>query len=104
MYATLLVIHSLLRWIVLVAALIAIVRAYGGWAARRPWTAVDDRVGQRVTASVAVRGVLDQLFLGLLEPLCDASSRLLDGLSRGIAGQLRSAVRARIEADFKTRR
>src|SRR3712207_5573486 len=45
---------------------------------------VVDRVGQRVSGPVAVRGVLDQLLLGLLEPLGYAAAGFLDRLHRRI--------------------
>lgn len=40
-----LVLHSVVRWLVVVFALWALARAYAGWAGRRPWTAVDRRSG-----------------------------------------------------------
>jgi hypothetical protein len=46
MYTTLLVVHSLLRWVVIVAALIALARAFGGWSSGRPWTPADEKAGK----------------------------------------------------------
>lgn len=43
MYHLLLTLHSYLRWAVLVAALIVIARAFGGWLGKKPWTAADHR-------------------------------------------------------------
>lgn len=61
MYDLVLLAHSWLRWLVLLAALAAVARAIGGVSTRRPWTPVDDRAGLWLTA------VLDlQLLLGLL--------------------------------------
>jgi hypothetical protein len=46
MYTTLLVVHSLLRWVVILCALVALLRAFGGWAGGRLWTPVDDKAGK----------------------------------------------------------
>jgi hypothetical protein len=46
MYTTLLVVHSLLRWAVLFAAVVALFRAFGGWSSRRAWTPSDDKAGK----------------------------------------------------------
>ena len=56
-----LVVHSLLRWVVLAAGLVAFGRALAGMRARRAWTAGDDRAGQVFV------GTLDlQLLIGLV--------------------------------------
>lgn len=61
MYSTVLLIHSWLRWAVLIAALIAIFRAFGGWSGVKTWTRLDDRAG-----SIFI-GLLDlQLLLGFI--------------------------------------
>jgi len=60
MYDFVLLAHSWLRWLVLLAALAAVALAVGGVSTRRPWTPVDDRAGLWLTA------VLDlQMLLGL---------------------------------------
>lgn len=61
MYDLLLLAHSWLRWLVLLAALMAIARAIGGVNTRRPWTPLDDRAGMWLTASLDL-----QLLLGLI--------------------------------------
>jgi hypothetical protein len=42
MYTALLTVHSYLRWVVLVVALLVVMRAVLGVAQRRPWTPADD--------------------------------------------------------------
>jgi hypothetical protein len=61
MYSTVLIIHSWLRWVVLLLALVAIVRAIAGASAGRPWNATDQRWNK-----VFVRLVGVQFLLGLL--------------------------------------
>jgi hypothetical protein len=57
MYPLMLVVHSLLRWVVLAAGLVAFGRALAGMRGRRAWTAGDDRAGQLFV------GTLDLQFL-----------------------------------------
>ncbi|MES2809771.1 MAG: hypothetical protein V4619_14165, partial [Bacteroidota bacterium] len=42
MYSTLLALHSLTRWLVLVSLLFAIFRAYRGWLLNKPYLKLDD--------------------------------------------------------------
>jgi hypothetical protein len=61
MYPLMLVVHSLLRWVVLAAGLVAFGRALGGMRRHRAWTAGDDRASQLFV------GTLDlQLLIGLV--------------------------------------
>ncbi|MFO7301240.1 MAG: hypothetical protein DIU54_002365 [Acidobacteriota bacterium] len=73
MYVTLLVIHSLLRWIVLVAAVIAIARAWSGWTAGRAWTAVDDRVGRQFLLFFDLQFLVGLLLYAVFSPLTRAA-------------------------------
>ena len=61
MYSAALTFHSLLRWVVLLAGLLAVARACAGWTGRRPWTAADNRAGIWFTAALDL-----QLLAGLL--------------------------------------
>ncbi len=45
MYITLLTLHNLTRWLVIIFALVALVRAWGGWLGRREWTTEAERIG-----------------------------------------------------------
>jgi hypothetical protein len=61
MYVVTLALHSLLRWVVLAAGIVAFVRAVAGMRGRRAWTPADNRAGQVFV------GMLDlQLLLGIL--------------------------------------
>ena len=61
MYAAFLLIHSTLRWIVLILALVALARAIRGVASRRQWESADQSIGAWFTGSVDL-----QLLLGLV--------------------------------------
>ena len=66
MYEALVIAHSWLRWVVLVTAVYAIVRALGGRTGRRAWLPADDAAGRWFTISLDVQvlvGVILYLFL-----------------------------------------
>jgi hypothetical protein len=45
LFSILLPIHSIVRWLVVVAALAVVGRAFYGWLTKKDWTALDDRLG-----------------------------------------------------------
>lgn len=49
MPVVLLTIHNLLRWLALIAAVVALVRAYSGWLGNKTWERPDDRAGLAYT-------------------------------------------------------
>ena len=61
MYSAVLTTHSWLRWIIVLLAVVAVLRAIMGWQSRRMWTRVDDRTGLMLMIAVDL-----QLLLGLL--------------------------------------
>jgi hypothetical protein len=61
MYAAFLLIHSTLRWVVLVLALVALARAIRGVTGRREWLPADQSIGGWFTGAVDL-----QLLLGLI--------------------------------------
>jgi hypothetical protein len=81
MYAAVLLIHSWLRWAVILIALFAILRAVTGASSRRPWSPADDRAGLLFTIVVDV-----QLLLGLL--LYFALSPITQGALRDFGGAM----------------
>ena len=73
MYLTLLAIHSLLRWIVLGAAVIALFRAFGGWSSGRPWTPTDEKVGKQFILFLDLQFVVGLLLYVAFSPLTTAA-------------------------------
>ena len=61
MYTFILAVHNIMRWIVIVLAIIALVRAYWGWFGKREWSLTDRKVGMYFSISMDV-----QLLLGLI--------------------------------------
>lgn len=67
-YGSVLFLHSTLRWAVLIAALVALVRALAGWRGARPWTRPDDVVGAVTVGLLDVQFVLGLVLYVFLSP------------------------------------
>ena len=53
--------HNLTRWAVVIAAVIVLWRAYGGWFGKKDWVKADDRIGMLFVSFFDI-----QLLLGLI--------------------------------------
>ena len=62
MYSATLLVHSWLRWAVVIVGVIVLFRAIAGASVHRPWTAADDRAGSWFTIGLDLQ-VLIGLFL-----------------------------------------
>lgn len=61
MYQIVLAIHNILRWIVLVLAVVALLQAYIGWIGKREYSELDRKAGVFFSVSLDI-----QVFLGIL--------------------------------------
>ncbi len=86
MYNALLILHSFVRWLVVIAALAAVVKAFIGWLGKRSWTVTDDRLGLIFTIAMDIQvliGVLLFIFSPLIHnALTSLSSALADNSLR----------------------
>jgi hypothetical protein len=73
LYALVLLIHSWLRWVVLVSGAAAVARAALGLAGRRPWTRADRTLGVVFLASLDTQVVLGLLLYFWLSPVTPKS-------------------------------
>lgn len=73
MYSAALIFHSLLRWVVLLAGLLAVARACAGWTGKRPWTTADNRAGIWFTAALDLQLLAGLLLYLALSPLTQAA-------------------------------
>ncbi len=71
-YGFVLFLHSALRWVVLIAALVALVRALAGWRGARPWTRPDDVAGAVTVGLLDVQFVLGLVLYAFLSPVTRA--------------------------------
>lgn len=73
MYTFILAVHNILRWIVLILAVLALVRAYSGWFGRREWTEADRKVGTFFGVSLDVQLLLGLILYFALSPITRAA-------------------------------
>lgn len=73
MYGALLVLHSLVRWPVLILGLLVVARAFPGWLGRKPWTATDDHLGRWFTIALDIQLLLGLVLYLFLSPLTTAA-------------------------------
>ncbi len=69
MYMSILVLHSLLRWLVLLLGLVALARGLSGWLGSKPWTAVDNRFSAFFVISLDVQMLIGLILYFALSPL-----------------------------------
>jgi hypothetical protein len=68
MYTALLTVHSYLRWVVLLLALLAIARAISGVTQRRPWTPADDAAAKWFGMSLDTQMLIGLILYFFLSP------------------------------------
>jgi hypothetical protein len=73
MYNAVLTAHSWLRWAVLIAGLVAVIRAIAGTTGRRPWTRADDRAGFWFTTLIDLQMLLGLVMYFALSPITKAA-------------------------------
>lgn len=76
MYTTIILLHSLLRWVVLATGVFAVVRGISGWRSGRQWTRADDRAARWFTSALDLQMLLGLLLYFWLSPITTAA--LLD--------------------------
>lgn len=75
MYATVLAIHNILRWVVLIAGILAVGRALLGWFGKNPWSELDRRLGVIFTSSLDTQLLLGLLLYIFLSPITRGAFR-----------------------------
>src|SRR5690554_1023532 len=72
MYGVLLFLHNLTRWIVVLAAIWALIQMYGGWFLKTPWTDGDSQASRIFTISLDIQ-LLIGVVLYIVSPLTQAA-------------------------------
>lgn len=85
MYETVLLLHSWLRWVVVLAGLIAIARGFGGWPGTKAWTRADDRVGAMFVGTLDLQLLLGLVLYIFLSPFSTAAFEDFGGAMRSAA-------------------
>lgn len=79
MYELTLTLHSILRWLVVIAAVLAVARGLLGWSGKRPWSGLDDRLGLIFTIGLDVQLLLGLILYFFLSPITRAAFSDLGG-------------------------
>jgi hypothetical protein len=82
MYNFVLTTHSWLRWAVVIAGLIAIVRGIAGAAGRRPWTRADERAGFWFVTFADLQMLLGLVLYFALSPITRTAMQDFGGAMR----------------------
>ena len=85
-YTLVLSIHSWVRWVVVLAGLLAVVRAWLGWFGGRPWTRGDDSAAAIFARALDLQFLLGLLLYFVLSPITHAALRDIGGVmsNRGL--------------------
>jgi hypothetical protein len=73
MYPTVLLLHSWLRWAVILLGLVAAIRAIAGASARRPWLPADDRISKLFMHALDLQMLLGLVLYFFLSPISRAA-------------------------------
>lgn len=68
-YEITLILHNILRWVVLLAGIVAAARAIIGWMGQRPWITADRQVGLLFTISLDLQVLIGLLLYFILSPI-----------------------------------
>ena len=72
-YTIVLALHNIIRWIVLVAGLLAAGRAIVSWIMSLPWTQTDNTTGLFFTTSVDIQFILGMVLYLFLSPFTEVA-------------------------------
>src|SRR5690606_40967319 len=70
---SILFLHSWMRWVVLAAAVIVVLRALRGWLASQPWGPTDDKAGRIFTGVLDLQFLLGLILYAVLSPITTAA-------------------------------
>jgi hypothetical protein len=77
MYTVVLFLHSWVRWIVVISAAVAVVRAFYGWLGKQGWAKLDERLGLLFSTSLDVQMLLGLILYIFLSPITQAAFKNL---------------------------
>jgi len=71
-YSIVIVLHSLVRWVLVIVTIVAVARALAGWLGRKEWAALDSRLGVILSSSADLQMLLGLILYIFLSPLTQA--------------------------------
>ncbi len=91
MYPFVLAVHNIIRWVVVIAGILAVGRALIGWLGKKEWNKQDRMLGMIFTSSVDIQLLLGLLLYFVLSPITTGALKDF-GAAMGIAGQRYFAI------------
>jgi hypothetical protein len=79
LYSIVLTLHSFVRWVLVIVAVVAVVRAFAGWLGKKEWTALDSRLGVLLSSSADLQMLLGLILYIFLSPLTQAAFKNFGG-------------------------
>ncbi len=73
MYTLFIILHNLLRWVIVLAGLAAIVKAFIGWTRSKPWTPLDNRLSLIFTIAMDIQFLVGLVLYLFLSPVTEAA-------------------------------
>ena len=68
MYPLILTIHSIVRWLIIIAAVVLLVRSFSGWLRKRKYAPSDDRAAMTFTMLLDIQALLGLILYFFLAP------------------------------------
>lgn len=68
MYPLILTIHSIVRWLIIIAAVLLLVRSFSGWLRKRKYAPSDDRAAMTFTMLLDIQALLGLILYFFLAP------------------------------------
>lgn len=70
-YDITLVIHSYLRWAIVIFGVLAVAKAIGGWLGKKPWSASDDKLGMIFVSCLDLQLLTGLVLFLFFSPITD---------------------------------
>ena len=74
-YTLLLTLHNITRWLLIIAAVIALYSAFSGWLGKKAWTKQDDRAGMMFTSLFDLQVLFGLILYFFVSPITTAALR-----------------------------
>jgi hypothetical protein len=75
MYGVILWLHNIMRWIVVIMAVVAVARGYLGWFGKKSWSKPDRLAGMMFSMSIDIQLLLGLLLYFILSPITTGAFR-----------------------------
>jgi hypothetical protein len=71
-YSIVLTLHSFVRWVLVIVAIVAVARAFAGWLGKKEWATLDGQLGMLLSSAADLQMLLGLILYIFLSPLTQA--------------------------------